>query len=237
MSQVVLQTSTSCCTIDSTGCGITQLILQGKKVLWSGTRPDGGKGFTHPCIPNFNLADGLPNHGPARKAEWTQESGNSFSWQMEEIAGVYAAGLRAVRQFTLNDSELIVTTEITNRGVESLPINIAEHHYFACSSEKRSAVTVNTVSFDANALEGRALYQLLSSSTLQIAIQDLGTIEMQVEGYQAFAQWSLPKADFVCVEPIQTMPPEPAEFKTIAPVLLPGETKMFRYSIQLLPNE
>ena len=26
-----------------------------------------GKAFTHPCIPNFNIAKDLPNHGPARK--------------------------------------------------------------------------------------------------------------------------------------------------------------------------
>lgn len=233
MSLITLQTAQSSCAIDTLGCGITKLILQDQEILWSGTRPDGGKGFTHPCIPNFNLAEGLPNHGPARKEEWQRIDESTFTWQMAEIPGVYTAGIQATRMFTLSTEQLSVTTEIANKGKSSLPINIAEHHYFSCPSELRSQVKVNGKEFDIGALAGQALYSPLVGEQLEIVFPQGIQVVMTVEGYAAFAQWSLPDAEFVCIEPIQIMPPEPTEFFAMAPQLQPEEKKIFRYTLSI----
>lgn len=219
--------------IDSLGASITRLKLKETDILWSGTRPDGGKGITHPCIPNFNIADGLPNHGPARKEDWEQIDDHTLSWSMNAIDAIYPVGIDATRVFELADDKLTVTTIIANHSTQDLPINIAEHHYFACEPDQRPAVTVNGIPFDQGGLMGTAKYLPLEGNTLTIEIPDKPSITLTVEGYGAYAQWSLPNAPFVCVEPIQVLPPEPADFMTEAPKLKAGEEKKFRYEIRV----
>lgn len=217
--------------IDIIGASITRLQLRGQEILWSGTRPDNGKGITHPCIPNFNIATGLPNHGPARKEEWKQVDEKTFSWSMQPIDDLYPAGIESTRVFELRDDKFLVTTTIHNTSNKDLPINIAEHNYFACEPSQRSSVKINGISFDAGGLEANAKYLPIIGSELRIEIPERPTILMTVEGYAAFAQWSQPDAPFVCVEPIQVLPLEPDAFMTQAPKLKAGEKKVFRYEI------
>lgn len=219
------------CQIDPTGCGLGEVWLNGIKVLWTGVRPDGGKGFTHPCLPNFNLAEGLPNHGPARKAEWLQEDEQTWSWRMAEIPGIYPEGLEATRVFELGEASLTVTTTVTNQGTEPLAINVAEHHYFACPPTKRAKVKVDGHLFSPSGLKGEAEFKTWSEGEHLLEIPETGTIKLAVQGYQAFAQWSQPGAEFICVEPLQVLPPAPAKFLQTAPKLLPGESKIFSYTL------
>lgn len=221
------------CQIDPIGCGLGEVWLGGHQVLWTGARPDGGRGFTHPCIPNFNLAENLPNHGPARKELWTKVDEHTWNWEMNEIKDVYPAGLKVTRQFVLGDRELTVTTTIKNTSAESLPINIAEHHYFLCAPEKRSEVKVNDQPFSESGLNGEAEYNPWSKNEHFINIPDVGIIKMSLTGYNAFAQWSQPNANFVCVEPIQVLPPQPEDFASMAPKIKPEETKVFSYRLTL----
>lgn len=222
------------CQIEPIGCGVNELYLDGKQILWSGVRPDAGKGFTHPCIPNFNLAKDLPNHGPARKELWLQQSENTWSWQMLEIPEIYPAGLAATRSFKLERESFTVTTTIFNQGQKALPINIAEHHYFKCESNDREKVLVDGKTFSKSGLEGNAEFNRWQVGTHNLFIPGIGQIKLDVAGYEAFAQWSQPEANFVCVEPIQVLPPNSAKFKEEAPQLLPGETKIFSYTLSLI---
>lgn len=238
MSEIVTLTSVTnpktTCQVDSIGCGIGELWLDGKQILWTGARPDGGRGFTHPCIPNFNLAENMPNHGPARKEEWTKESDNCWSWKMSEIPNIYPTGIEAKREFLLGEKSLTVVTTIKNNSDVSLPINVAEHHYFLCSPNKRSEVKVNGLPFSKTGLVGEAEFNPWNKNEHLIEIPEVGTIKMAVSGYKAFAQWSQPDANFVCVEPIQVMPPTPEDFAQLVPHITPGETKVFRYTLSLL---
>lgn len=221
------------CQVETIGCGLGKVWLDGQQILWTGARPDGGRGFTHPCIPNFNLAQDLPNHGPARKAEWLKEGALTWSWRMSEIEGVYPEGLEATRTFELGERELTVTTIITNHSSVDLPINIAEHHYFLCDPDKRDQVKVDGKQFSLSGLRGEAEFNPWSQGDHLIEIPGVGTIKMTVGGYEAFAQWSQPEAHFVCVEPVQTLPPAPENFKTQAPKIGPGESKVFTYTLSL----
>lgn len=220
-------------TIDPVGASVASLTMNGIDILWSGLRPDGGKGITHPCIPNFNIAQGLPNHGPARKEEWQKVNENMFNWSMQALEGVYPAGIQAQRTFVLEHDTFTVTTEISNHSAQELPLVIAEHHYFACEPEDRQQVKVNGEFFDKGGLEANAKFLELDGNELRIEIPHKPVIVMTVEGYHAFAQWSQPQAPFVCVEPIQVLPLDPAKFMSDAPKIQSGEKKVFRYSIAL----
>lgn len=234
MSIVTHTQSSSVLEIDTVGASISRLTLQGQGIIWSGVRPDGGKGITHPCIPNFNIAEGLPNHGPARKEEWSQINELTFSWSMKPIDQTYPAGIEATRSFLLGDDTLTVTTTLTNTSQKELPINIAEHHYFFCEPQKRGEVKVNGMLFDTGALNANAKFLEMNGDTLHIEIPNSATISLKVDGYTAFAQWSQPEAPFVCVEPIQVMPLESSEFMTQAPKIKAGEKKEFRYQLTIL---
>lgn len=233
MSKITLRSKNALVQIDSIGASICQLRLKGNEILWSGTRPDVGKGITHPCIPNFNIADGLPNHGPARKEEWQQVSEKSFFWSMKEIEGVYPAGIEATRTFEIFDDVLTVTTRVTNHSEQDLPINIAEHNYFRCQCEQRSHVKVNGVLFYEQALNANAKYLPIGGNELRIEIPNLPVIVMSVDGYTSFAQWSQPGAPFVCVEPIQVLPLEPAAFMIKAPKITAMGEKVFWYRMRV----
>lgn len=228
------QSASALLEIDTIGASIQRLKLRDTEILWSGTRPDGGKGITHPCIPNFNIAEGLPNHGPARKEEWTQINDSSFSWKMQSIGELFPIGLEAKRIFQLEPDKLTTITQIVNKSSRDLPINIAEHNYFACAPDKRAQVKVNGIVFDKDGLEANAKYSLIGGNELKIEIPNLPTIVMTVDGYTAFAQWSQPNAPFVCVEPIQVLPPEPTQFMAKAPQIKAGETKEFRYELKVI---
>lgn len=226
--------SKTTCQVEPVGCGLGEVWLNGQQIIWTGIRPDGGKGFTHPCIPNFNLAENLPNHGPARKEAWTKETDSSWTWKMSEIPDIYPAGIEAQREFLLDDKSLTVTTTIKNNSDVALPINIAEHHYFLCSPDRRAEVKVNGLSFSKTGLIGETEFNPWSKNEHLIEIPDVGTIKMTISGYGAFAQWSQPDANFVCVEPIQVMPPAPEDFTHQAPKINSGETKVFSYTLSLL---
>lgn len=230
---VAATNSKTTCQIEPMGCGIGELYLDGKQILWSGVRPDGGKGFTHPCIPNFNLAQNLPNHGPARKELWLQQNENTWSWQMLEIPEIYPAGLVATRSFKLENESITVTTAITNQGQKPLSINIAEHHYFKCEPNNRADVLVDGEAFSKSGLSGEAEFNPWQEGKHDLFVPGVGQIKFDVAGYAAFAQWSQPEANFVCVEPIQILPPDPTKFEEQAPKLLPEETKIFSYSLSL----
>ncbi|MEO6509280.1 MAG: hypothetical protein ABIO02_04965, partial [Patescibacteria group bacterium] len=51
-----------------------KLTINGHSLLIETKRSDGKVASTHPCTPNFRNPDntfGLPQHGPARDADWT----------------------------------------------------------------------------------------------------------------------------------------------------------------------
>lgn len=221
------------CQINLTGGGVMDLYLSGKKIFYSGQRPDGGSAFTHPCIPNFNIAQDMPNHGPARKEQWEKVSENTITWEMTEIPNIYPQGIVAERSFAIGDKYLTVTTRIKNTGEETLPTNIAEHNYFACPSEEVKNVMVNGNYFHPEALRANAQFNPWQDKNI-IYIPNIGEFEFNISGYQAFAQWSQPNAPFACIEPIEIMPPQTDEFHTQSPKIKPGESKTFSYTIRLI---
>jgi len=220
------------CEIDLIGGGITNLYLDNKHILYAGPRPDGGKAFTHPCIPNFNIAKDLPNHGPARKESWEQIDDNTISWVMTEIKGIYSAGIKATRKFKLKDKAITVTTTIINTGENSLPTNIAEHNYFVCPKDKVKDVKINGILFHEKAQLADAQFNPWQDENI-LEIPSIGKLEFNTKRYAAFAQWSQPNAPFACIEPIEILPPKPDSFFEVAPKITPGETKVFEYTIRL----
>lgn len=208
------------------------LYLAGKHVLFAGTRPDGGQAFTHPCIPNFNIAKDLPNHGPARKEMWNKVNEKTISWEMTAIEGIYPAGIKAIRQFEISEKSFTTTTTIKNIGNVSLPTNIAEHNYFACSQDEVKNVKINGQPIHQEALKANAQFNPWQDKNI-LKIPKLGELQFNTTGYQAFAQWTQPNAPFICIEPIEILPPNPTDFMEVSPKINPGETKIFSYTIVL----
>jgi galactose mutarotase-like enzyme len=221
------------CEITLDGGGIMNLYLDGKHILYAGPRPDGGQAYTHPCIPNFNIAKDLPNHGPARKELWTKINENTISWEMKEISGIYPVGIKATRQFQLSEKSITVTTIIENIGESELPTNIAEHNYFVCLKDKVKDIKINGVLFDKKAQQANAKFSPWQD-TNNLEIPEIGTLQFNTTAYQAFAQWSQPEAPFACIEPIEIMPPKPEDFMRKTPKIKPGERKTFSYTIKLM---
>jgi len=224
------QQENSYCEINMLGGGIMNLYLNGKHILYAGTRPDGGQAFTHPCIPNFNIADDLPNHGPARKELWTLVNDNTITWEMSEIDDIYPSGIKATRQFEISKKSFTVSTTIKNISKTSLPTNIAEHSYFACPKDQVKNIKINGKPFHKEALQANAQFNPWQNKNI-LEIPFLGEIKFNTTGYNAFAQWSQPEAPFACIEPIEIMPPRPENFMSSAPLLSPNKEKLFIYSI------
>lgn len=220
------------CEINLIGGGILDLYLGGKRILYSGERPDGGNAFTHPCIPNFNIAKDMPNHGPARKEQWNKVDNNTINWTMNAIEGIYPAGIEATRIFEIKEKEILVTTIVKNNGEKELPTNIAEHNYFYCPKDEIKNVKVNGTFFHEKALEADAQFNPWQDENI-IEIPNIGKLAFITSGYKAFAQWSQPKATFACVEPIEIMPPKPEEFHNSSPILKPNQIKEFKYNVRL----
>jgi len=226
------QISNSNCEINLLGGGIMNLYLAGKHILYAGTRPDGGQAFTHPCIPNFNIAKDLPNHGPARKELWDKVNENTISWEMTAIENIYPAGIKATRQFEIDEKSFTTITTIENRGSINLATNIAEHNYFNCPKEEVKNVKINGQTIHKEALKASAQYNHWQDKNI-LEIPGLGKLQFNTSGYQAFAQWTQPNAPFVCIEPIEIIPPNPEDFKKNSPKINPGEKKLFSYTITL----
>jgi galactose mutarotase-like enzyme len=220
------------CDINLVGGGIMDLFIKDTQILYSGPRPDGGIAFTHPCIPNFNLAKDLPNHGPARKELWKKIDATTIAWEMTAIDGIYQEGITAQRSFSLTENSCTVVTTIENKGKQSLPINIAEHTYFTCPTERVKDITINGVPFSKEAQQANAQFNPWQNNS-NIYIPGTGNLSFTTSGYDAFAQWSQPGAPFACIEPIQVLPPQPEQFMNDAPLILPQQVNTYSYTLTL----
>lgn len=200
--------------IDPMGCRVTELVLNGKTVFWSGLRPDGKQASTHPCLPHFGqvttgpLAQ-LPQHGPARNETWIlvgQEKsteGVRYKWEMQSVEGVYSKGLVAYRTFELTENLFTLTTSVHNHGSEVLPINPGEHCYFAIPYTNRGLVKVNGQLIPD--IWPETYYgSLKTHNTLDLP--GIGKLQLMAKNFKHFAAWSVPGAEFICIEPIWDRP-------------------------------
>lgn len=219
--------------IDPMGCRILDVSLHGTRVLWSGERPGGGMGSTHICVPNFDKAEGLPNHGPARNEAWQDEQDGILTWIMEPIDGMYPGGLEVRRRHQLASGEFRMMTHVTNSTGEDVRINLGEHHYFPCPVGKQAEVLVNGEPFGPLAADDQTQYREIGAENTW-EIRELGTIHFIQSGYTHVALWSLSGAEYVCIEPIQMIPPKPDKFFDEAVVLAEDQKMEFSYSLSLL---
>ena len=166
------------------------------------------------------------------KKMWERLDDNSICWTMKEIKGIYPVGINAIRKFMFGEKSITVTTIINNNGKVDLPTNIAEHNYFVCPTDEVLNVTINGNNFHPEAAQAIAQFNPWQDKNT-IDIPSIGKLQFNTSGYDAFAQWSQPNAPFVCIEPIEIIPPGSNDFMEIAPKIKPGETKIFEYTISL----
>ncbi len=95
--------------VDTNGGKISEMILDGVKVLGTYERMDGKIGATHICTPNFAGEGvekyGLPFHGPARTLEWEIVKEDDKSLEMKvvlEALGKYVSALEVRQIFALH---------------------------------------------------------------------------------------------------------------------------------------
>lgn len=135
--------------VDTNGGKISEMILDGVKVLGTYNRIDGKKGSAHVCTPNFAGEGmetyGLPFHGPARTLEWeiTKEDDKSIEMRVVlEALEKYESALEVRQVFEIFTRDLSTSLEMThltafhhevtvkNIGAAAVPVNIAIHNYF-----------------------------------------------------------------------------------------------------------
>lgn len=204
--------------IDPLGCRVTELVLGGKKIFWSGVRPDGKAASTHPCLPHFGqVTEGplaaLPQHGPARNEQWERVQSKNHSihnheqkyyWEMKTVPGIYPDGLVVYRTVELSKAgTFTLTTAVHNHGDQPLPINPGEHGYFAVPYRLRNEVKVNGERIP-DVWPETFYGDLKEVNTL--VHPKIGTLELTVHNFKRFAAWSVPEAEFICIEPIWGLP-------------------------------
>ena len=217
--------------IESMGCRVTELVLNQKKIFWSGIRPDGKPASTHPCLPNFGLITkgplkALPQHGPARNQEWQliKTSPLTYQWQMEPIDGFYPKGLVTIRQFELSEAgEFKFELILENQGRKSIRANPGEHIYFNCAYNLRKQVRINDTSVDPKSWE-TTIYLPLNQGENRLYIPTIGKLCLTVSRYTKCACWSVPNACFICIEPIGGEPNEIYDYQF---EIKPGRTVLY----------
>lgn len=126
--------------VDLQGGKLTELVLEGNKILGTFPRIDGKIGATHVCVPNF--ADegvakyNLPFHGPARNLVWTEKEKTERACELElRIPQTisYPSALILLQRFELlsgSTDTFVHTVSVLNTGEIDVPVNIAIHNYF-----------------------------------------------------------------------------------------------------------
>lgn len=202
---VNLKTKNSELIIDLNGGKINRLNLTGQAVLWGGLRPDGKKAATHVCLPNFRkvrsgLLAKLPQHGPARNDKWQLITNDPLviKWTMDEIKGVYPAGLIARQEFKLYPQYLIYSLILKNLKDQVLSVNPGIHFYFLAGDKNQ--IKINSKKIDPNLwLADGSIYPIQSENVIEFS---WGKISLKQEGFKQFMLWSPLEAEFVCIEPV-----------------------------------
>lgn len=240
--------------VDTNGGKISEMILDGVKVLGTYNRIDGKKGSTHVCTPNFAGEGmetyGLPFHGPARTLEWeiTKEDDKSLEMRVVlEALEKYESALEVRQVFEIFTRDLSTSLEMThltafhhevtvkNIGAAAFPVNIAIHNYFDTPHGWEDA-KLNNKSIKEE-IENNLSIQ--SKETIELGIWNLefGTSQsllIETVGAYDLMCWACTKSGkydsaYACVEPVVSC--DPAYFESEASLLPPGETRSMSQKI------
>lgn len=118
------------------GGRITDLEIEGQKILGTYKEEDGKERNTHLCVPNFakELAEyGLPQHGVARNLDsrWVLLDNNNhpeIQYIMRKQAN-FPTDLDIRQEFPLGQ-EFIHKVKVKNIGDQSAAVDLAIHYYF-----------------------------------------------------------------------------------------------------------
>lgn len=205
-----LKTNQSSCVIDRAGGRIREVVIAGRSILSTFGRIDGKTGNTHLCTPNFG-AEGkemwLPFHGPSRGALWEKtaqtESLVRLDYEMPQT-GSYPGGLAYSQEFSLGEHAFRHAIIVRNNGLDSLPVNLGIHDYWATKKGWEQA-SVNGKNI-AELVRANGHVPLLSRNI--IGFPD-GRIEFRQEGFADAVVWAAfsgPVFDtsYVCIEPVRS---------------------------------
>lgn len=236
------------------GGRLESLILNGQKLLFSGTRIDGGTGSTHLCSPNFgpdNKGYGLPDHGPGRnkKTKWTvikEEPDHVIQSYVigsgEVSAGNYPKGIEVTQDYKLVDGGFKIVTTHTNNGEMDAPVNSAVHFYWATllglgEGEKGwEGVKVNGVNVS-DLVKADTIVQWEDDNIIEMP--DRPKIRVKQKGLP-FLQGYAAKDDVTGEFDQNSAALEPAEgreerFGTPESMIAPGQSRQTELFIQVLP--
>jgi glucose-6-phosphate 1-epimerase len=219
--------------IDSQGVKIKELILDGQKILTEIVRGDNKKASSHPCIPQFGKTNlyNLPQHGSARNMEFASSvSQSEILLGLDIHDGEYPDGLRFKQKNSLTDEEYELTTEIANNSLQDLPVNFAQHFYWATPVGWES-LRINGVNV-AEIVKSNAPIDAKEENIIEIPGQN--PIILIQQGFSNLHLWAYKSENgkydqnYVCIEPTEG---EPERFGAQESIIHPGKTKIFKLVI------
>jgi galactose mutarotase-like enzyme len=220
--------------------------LNGTPILIETGRSDGKIASTHPCTPNFankENAFGLPQHGPARDADWklVTETDDSVTISYNIEGGTYPSGLKIVQTLRITHDNFELYTVHTYNGKVPAPLIYGEHLYWdapqgidgmqinneALQSYKGFNTTFHT--------DGTVIPFDIKNS---ITIPGKPVVKLEQENMPVAVTWQGQNdTTYVCVEPV-TMNPQKDEkgvpyFGSATSLMKPGETKTAYLSVSV----
>jgi hypothetical protein len=228
-------------TINSRGARITELILKGRRILTSVTRGDGKIGSTtHPCIPIFGpettTSFGIPQHGSARDKDFKViPSDTDVQLSQKIVDGTYPDGLCINQVHALVNGTYILETEITNYGNHKVPVNFAEHFYWA-APKGWEGLRINGVDVT-DVVKRDSSIKIEPENLIEIPGQK--PIILRQKGFSVLKLWVYknPKTgeydkNYVCIEPAEGDPDEDY-FGSEESIIKPRQSRATEITIEI----
>lgn len=226
--------------INSCGARIESLILEGQEIFTKVVRGDGKEGSSHPCIPQFGpettTSFGLPQHGSARNKDFelsTSDNEIILSQNIED--GKYPKGLSIDQKHGLTGGEYSLITTISNNSDLDLPVNFAEHFYWA-TPNGWEGLRINGINV-ADAAKKDSSIKLLPENEIEIPGQK--AIILKQTGFSIFRLWAYKNSqtgeydrNYVCIEPAEG-DPDGDFFGSEKSMIKPHESRVTEIFIKL----
>jgi galactose mutarotase-like enzyme len=197
------------------GAVITELTLDGQRILADTKRGDGKRGVTHPCTPIFGPETtthfGLPQHGPMRTSETTmQKMSDTVIVEYHIDCGTYPKGMYVKQTAHLSADSLTITTTHANAGDEPMPVNFGEHLYWD-APEGWEGTKVNGQEV-APLAKSTGVIDLKEKNTIEIPGKK--AVNLEQTGLLKAVCWSYGSPEkgfdsaYICIEPVEANPQE-----------------------------
>lgn len=221
--------------IDPIGAWLTNLsdefgdILYPKRTLNNANGESKLRGGCHVCLPNFGPGgdSGQPQHGFGREAIWEmkEQHPSKAVLELKNGKGEYDT-LQSFLTYTLGQSSMAFTLELTNSGERPLRVAPGFHPYFALDRDE-GQVTLNGNQYDVQDLAGTEFF--VNKTTMDLKLRRRN-IKITSENLPTWAFWTDQLGEYVCCEPTvggYTFLDVPRDIEK----LLPGKTASYTFTI------